>query len=170
MTYEILETKDLDFKTVIYDKNKQFIICYSKQLDMYLMKIPVFWIAVYERWYKVTKEDVSLYNKDKNAFYRKYKNELSQKSPLCFNENFVGADALRDYDGAPNFQNSKPSKGGKNPVRGKVLIDGVFYAAIEWEDETVYVPPLQIVNNKYPLHDKCKLYKDENNPLCYIKI
>ena len=168
MSYEILNINALDFETEINDEEKQFIICYSKKLDMYIMEIPVWWIAMYERIYKVTKEDISLYKKNKRDFYKKYKNELSQKSPICFNENFIGAIALRDYDGANNFQHSKPSNG-KNPFIGHVLIDGIFYAAIEWEDERVYVPPLQIVNNEYPLHDKCKLYEIDGKPICYVR-
>ena len=99
---------------------------------------------------------------------KKYENELSQKLPICFNENFIGAKNIRDYDGANNFQHSKPSKN-PNPFIGHVLIDGIFYAAIEWADETVYVPPLQIVNGEYPLHDKCKLYEIDGKPICYVR-
>ena len=170
MSYEILNIQEQDFETKIKDEEKQFIICYSKKFDMYVMQIPVWWIAMYERMYKVTKEDISLYKKDKRGFYKKYENELSQKLPICFNENFIGANNIRDYDGANNFQHSKPSNGkNANPFIGHVLIDGIFYAAIEWADETVYVPPLQIVNGEYPLHDKCKLYEIDGKPICYVR-
>ena len=91
MSYEILNIQEQDFETKIKDEEKQFIICYSKKFDMYVMQIPVWWIAMYERMYKVTKEDISLYKKDKRGFYKKYENELSQKLPICFNENFIGA-------------------------------------------------------------------------------
>ena len=46
----------------------------------------------------------------KELFIKKYIQELEQKAPTCFNENFIGAVALVDYDGAPRFQNLKPSK------------------------------------------------------------
>ena len=109
MSYEILNIQKQDFETEIKDEEKQFIICYSKKFDMYVMQIPVWWIAMYERMYKVTKEDISLYKKAKRGFYKKYENELSQKPPICFNENFIGANNKRDYDGANNLQHSKPS-------------------------------------------------------------
>lgn len=105
------------------------------------MKILVWWVALYSRWYKITKDDFSLYKKDKRAFYRKYKKELEQNSLTCFNENFIGAENLRDYDGANNFQRLKPSKNGSNPFIGYAHIDNVFYAVIEWKDKTVYFSP-----------------------------
>ena len=160
----------LNLEDEIVDSDKQFTIGYSKEFDKYFMKILVWWIAVYDRWYKITKDDFLLYKKDKRAFYRKYKEELDQKPPTCFNENFIGAVALRDYDGAPRFQDLKPSKNNKNPFLGHAYIDDIFYAVIEWKDETVYVPPLQMKNNNYLLHDKCKLYEINGQPACYIRL
>ena len=160
----------LDLEDEIVDSDKQFTIGYSKEFDKYFMKIVVWWIALYDRWYKITKDDFLLYKKDKRAFYKKYKEELEQKPPTCFNENFIGAVALRDYDGAPRFQDLKPSKNSKNPFLGHAYIDGVFYAVIEWEDETVYVPPVQMKNNNFLLHDKCKLYEINGQPACYIRL
>ncbi|ORX78605.1 hypothetical protein BCR32DRAFT_269980 [Anaeromyces robustus] len=159
MTEEIFQLHDVSLENEIVDTEKQFSIGYLKEFDSYFMKIVVWWICVYDRWYKITKEDFSLYQKDKEAFYKKFEKELQQIQPSCFNENFVGANALRDYDGAPNFQKLKPSKNNENPFRGYVFIDNVFYAVIEWEDETIYVPPVQVINNKFPLRDKCKIYE-----------
>ena len=161
---------DLNLEEEIVDSDKQFTIGYSKEFDKYFMKILVWWIACYDRWYKITKDDFLLYKKDKRAFYKKYKAEIDQKPPTCFNENFIGAVALRDYDGAPRFQDLKPSKDNKNPFLGHAYIDGVFYAVIEWKDETVYVPPVQMKNNNFLLHDKCKLYEINGQPACYIRL
>ena len=163
--YETLELED-----EIVDSDKQFTIGYSKELDNYYMKILVWWVALYSRWYKITKDDFSLYKKDKRAFYRKYKKELEQNSLTCFNENFIGAECLRDYDGANNFHRLKPSKNGSNSFIGYAYIDNVFYAVIEWKDKTVYVPPVQAINNKFPLRDNCKLYEIDGQPACYVKL
>ena len=160
----------LNLEDEIVDSDKQFTIGYSKEFDKYFMKIVVWWIALYDRWYKITKDDFLLYKKDKRAFYKKYKEELDQKPPTCFNENFIGARALRDYDGAPRFQDLKPSKNNNNPFLGHAYIDDVFYAVIEWEDEIVYVPPVQMKNNNFLLHNKCKLYEINGQPACYIRI
>ena len=161
---------DLELKDEIIDKEKQFTIGYSKELDKYFMKILVWWVALYYRWYKITKDDFLLYKKDKRAFYKKYKIELEQNTSSCFNENFIGADNIRDYDGAPNFQSLKPAKNKINTFIGHVYMDDAFYAVIEWEDETVYVPPVQIINKTFPLRDKCKLYEINGYPSCYARL
>ena len=80
------------------------------------------------------------------------------------------ADNIRDYDGASNFQRLKPTKNDKNPFIGHAYMDDAFYAVIEWEDETVYVPPVQVVNKKFPLRDKCKLYEINGTPSCYARL
>ena len=160
----------LDLDDEIIDSEKQFTIGYSKKLDKYFMKVLVWWVALYQRWYKITKDDFLLYKKDKRAFYKKYKIELEQNSSTCFNENFIGADNIRDYDGAPGFITLVPTKKGKNPFIGHIYLDNVFYAVIKWENETIYIPPVQIVNEKFPLRSKCKLYEIDRRPSYYGRL
>ena len=124
-TSDIKIINDLKLEDEIVDSDKQFTIGYSKEFDKYFMKILVWWIACYDRWYKITKDDYLLYKKDKRAFYKKYKEELDQRPPICFNENFIGALALRDYDGEYRFQDLKPSKNKGNPFLGHAYIDDV---------------------------------------------
>jgi len=170
MSIKVYHLNELAFKNEIIDRDHQFSLGYFKEFDIYVMKIMVWWVACYDRYYRITKEDFELYQKNKTNFYKKYETEINQNSKTCFNENFIGAIALRDYDGAPNFQRLKPSKDGQNPFVGHTFLDNVFYAVIEWENETVYVPPVQVVNNNFPLHDKCKMYNIDGKPACFVKI
>jgi len=153
----------------IVDNERQFLIGYSESLQTYFMNIPVWWIAMYERWYKITKEDFELYQKDKKVFYEKYKKELGQKAETCFTENFVGSENLRDYDGMQNFQRIKKSKNG-NPFAQYALVDDIFYAVIEWEDECIFVPPLQHVQGNFPLRKNGEFYRVNGEPICFRRI
>lgn len=104
-------------------------------------------------------------------FYDKYQKELSQIKNNCFTENFIGACALRDYDGARNFHDAYPSE--KNPFQGYLYYQNILYARIVWKSQEIYVPPVQAIpidenNFRFPLRHSCCLMKDEaGNPICY---
>ena len=73
------------------------------------MKVLVSWVAGYERYYRISADDYALFEEDRPAFYELYKNELGEDNE-CFTQKFMGAQALRDYDGRKNFQMCYPSK------------------------------------------------------------
>ena len=151
-----------------------FRIGYCEEMDEYLLCVCVTWIAWYDRYYHIEKEDYELYKTDKDAFLDKFEIELTKDPKNCFNENFIGADALRDYDGRKDFQNEFDTKG--NPYDHHLFYNGILYARIHTgnEDEVVYVPPLRAVlleNGEYyfPLRENCALLVDENDePLCHV--
>lgn len=155
------------------DREKQFRIMYISELDAYFMAIYIWWVAAYERYYKIEKDDYELYLSDKDKFYEKFSRELSKDSAVCFTEIFAGSPSLRDYDGKPGFQNSYPTpEGVTNHFQHFGYEDGVLYAHIVWENEEIYVPPVQAVKKGdeyvYPLRKRCELQRDVNGcPICY---
>lgn len=157
----------------IVDRDRQFRIMYIPEIDAYVMAIIIWWVAAYERYYIVEKEDYESYLTCKEKFYEKYSRELSKDTALCFTERFAGAAALRDYDGKPGFANSYPTpEGVVNAFQHYGYEDGVLYARIVWEKGEIYVPPIQAVKAgetyEYPLREKCVVQRDaEGSPICY---
>ncbi len=155
----------------IVDKDNFFCIGYSHEMHMYIMAIEVAWLAWYQRYYTITEEDYILYQTDKELYYSKYSKEIDQKQD-CFTERFIGAEALRDYDGAKGFQNTYESSN-INTFNGHLYYHGILYARILWKPKEIYVPPVQTINideeHKYfPLRKFCKLVKNDNGiPICY---
>lgn len=144
---------------------------YIPKIDEYFFSEYVSWIATYERFYHISKEDYELFSSDITAFNNKYAREHEQRR-YCFTENFAGAQNLRDYDCMKNFQFAFPSKE-LNPFQHHAYADGVLYAIIAWEHETILVPPVQAIEDgegwSYPLREKCALQNtdDEIIPICY---
>ena len=90
----------------------------------------------------------------------------------CFTQKFIGADALRDYDGRAHFTRTYPSKE-VNPFGSYAEYNGILYARIFWDKGTIYVPPYQKVKTlngdwDYPLRKNCYIEKDpEGKDLCF---
>lgn len=172
--------KDIDITKILNTKRKEdfiydkeyFCLVYIDEIAKWIMCCEVFWVAQYQRYYLLDDADVDLYNFDRNAFIQKYSKEINQKQD-CFTERFMGAGALRDYDGANGFQNAYPSNNNKNPFSHYGYLDGVLYAKICWQNNIVYVPPVQAIqrddnNWVYPLRGKCELQESsEGIPICY---
>lgn len=155
----------------IVDGDKFFTIGYCRETGTYMMSVLVLWVAGYERYYRICKEDYELYQNDRVSFYNKYSREIGQKKD-CYTENFIGAAALRDYDGVNRFQDAYSAKD-INPFQHFVLIDGILYARIVWEIGEIYVPPVQMIDAgngkwRFPLRDRCILQENkEGQPICY---
>ena len=144
---------------------------YIPKIDAYFFSEMVPWIAPYERFYHISKEDYELFSSDIAAFNSKYTREHAQQRN-CFTENFAGARALRDYDGANGFQGMFSSKE-TNPFQHYAYANGVLYAIIVWKHETILVPPVQAIETgegwSYPLRENCTLQnaRDGKTPICY---
>ena len=157
----------------ITDVEKRFKIIYIPELGEYILAVWVEWIAAYYRYYIIDKTDYEIYKSCKEKFYEKFSDELSQLAEVCFNRRFIGADALRDYDGQNRFQDAYPMpEGNKNTFIGYGYEDGILYAHIVWENNEIYVPPFQRIKSgddyEYPLREKCTLQHDtKGNPICY---
>lgn len=161
------------FERELIDKDRYFRLVYSPTLDCYFMFCMVCWVAWYERYYFIAQEDYELYKMNKESFYQKFEKEIGQKKD-CFTERFVGAAALRDYDGANGFQNAFPLPNGEsNSFQHHVYIDGVFYARIVWQDGEIFVPPVQAILKEdgkfyFPLREKCEHQTNvDGQPICY---
>lgn len=169
----IVDIKKEEFEHEVVDVKHNFRLVYVPSLNIHLMICTVYWIATYERYYSISKEDYELYLSDNKAYYKKYEREIMQKGD-CFTEHFIGAAALRDYDGANGFQMAYPPADGEvNPFQHHVFIDGIFYARIVWKDEEICVPPVQAVllrdgSYNFPLRKKCQYQLDATGqPICY---
>ncbi|MBD5081751.1 MAG: hypothetical protein HDT44_08325 [Ruminococcaceae bacterium] len=170
--------KNIDFKKLPYvgeavDQKKQFRLMYIPDIDTYFMAIMIWWVAPYERYYRIEKADYELYLSNKDKFYEKFSREISNDPAVCFTENFAGSPSLRDYDGKPNFQNAYPTPDGiVNPFQHYGFEDGILYARIVWKDSEIYVPPVQAIKKGekfgYPLRKRCELQNDiHGRPICY---
>mgnify|MGYP003097420859 CR=1 FL=1 len=73
------------------------------------MEVLVPWIVDYNRYYRISAEEYHLYQNDSQAFCQLYEKEISRNEE-CFTQKFIGAGALRDYDGRVHFTRAYPSK------------------------------------------------------------
>ncbi|OPZ77113.1 MAG: hypothetical protein BWY78_01145 [Alphaproteobacteria bacterium ADurb.Bin438] len=148
---------------------KYWSVGYCKELDRYLLLIYVAWIASYERCYLISKQDYELCKTDIEKFEDKYKSEISQNGKICFTKNFIGAGALRDYDGANKFQSVIGSTSVINCFQHFNFYNDVLYARIitKDKDRVLLVPPLQAIQTEkgydFPLRKTAFLYQD----ICY---
>lgn len=76
------------------DKKNFFTIGYCPEIETQLLCVYISWIAGYDRYYKMDEGDLSLYEGERDKFYKKYKNEIKAYRT----EKLIGAGALRDYD------------------------------------------------------------------------
>ena len=171
--YEIKFIDKITLKNEIIDKDNYFKIGYCEELEIYMMFVFISWVARYYRYYKINEEDYNLYKDNPQLFYKKYENEIKQNND-GYTENFIGSQALRDYDGAKNFQNSYPTRDNiVNPFQHYVYINGILFARIVWEIGEFFIPPFQeiIIKDKtseFPLRKLCKIKTDLlGNPICY---
>ena len=164
--------ESINLTNEIVDEFESFRVGYCAEIDEHLLCISVPWIAWYERYYKITNEDYELYKSEREAFVKKYSLELSQDGISCFTQNFIGADALRDYDGKDGFQ-TEYATDDVNPYQYHIYENGILYARIVWGENEVYVPPIQVIQTEegleFPLRESCSLVMDSGeNPLCWI--
>jgi len=164
--------KTIRLQNEIRDREGYFV-GYCAELKIYVLSVLVKWAtAVYERYYVIDEADFLGYQMNREQFMRKYEKELRQENN-CFSERFLGSAALRDYEGTEGFQNYFPANG--NPFQGYLYHDGVLFARIVWENETVFVPPVRFLSGgktdaeRRPLRQKCRLMMNQNGePICFI--
>jgi hypothetical protein len=155
----------------LVDREHFFTLGYCEALETYLMTVLVPWIADYNRYYRISAEEYNLYQNDPQAFCKLYEKEINMGED-CFTQKFIGADALRDYDGRAHFTRTYPSKE-VNPFGSYAEYNGILYARILWDKSTIYVPPYQKVKTlngdwDYPLRKNCYIEKDpEGKDLCF---
>ena len=104
-----------------------------------MLCVYIAWIAESDRYYKIDKGDLSLYETNRNEFYTKYEKEIQAK----ITERVMGSAALRDYD--PNYLPDEVLKAldGYPPFDGYVYKDGILYARVKIEDTFFSIPPIK---------------------------
>lgn len=155
---------------LIKDKD-WFEVFYSPETETYFIGAIQSWIIDYRRFYAISGADYELYKTDRDKFLEKHRSVI--RGEECLGESFAGAECLRDYDGAPDFQHAyPPADGAENPFRHFVWHEGVLYAKIAWNIGTILVPPVKVIERDgekhFPLRDNCELQANaRGEPICY---
>lgn len=135
--------ENINLKNEITDNGKYFRIGYSEELGEYILAVTISWIAWYDRYYLILKEDYELYKENKDAFYERFENELSAQPEKCFKERFIGAAALRDYDCAQDTNNLPTGTEATNPFQHYFWWNKILWARILYNGKYYLVPPMR---------------------------
>lgn len=163
---------ELQNTQISQNEQKDYYVGFCEDIEEYILVVNVFWVSMYNRYYRITKEDYDLFTKNSEEFDKKFEWELSCDSNYCFTDRFIGSDSLRDYDGMPNFQNVFPTK--DNPFKGYGYEDGVLYARICFDDNEIFVAPIIAIPREdgkydYPLRNISQLLTDSQDyGICFI--
>lgn len=114
------------------DVNEYDFVCFCPEINEYMLVITVPWVAIYQRYYWIPKEDFELAMNNIDDFKIKYKKVF--ESVICAAEetHFMGAEALRDYECVNGIQNyiTTGIEEIKNPFQHFFYKDKVLYAHI----------------------------------------
>ena len=121
------------------DKKNFFIIGYCPEIETQLLCVYISWIAGYDRYYKMDEGDLSLYEGERDKFYKKYKNEIKAYRT----EKLIGAGALRDYDFRCLPGDILETLDKYPPFEGYHYKDEILYARIKIGDVFFSIPPVR---------------------------
>ena len=121
------------------DKKNFFTIGYCPEIETQLLCVYISWIAGYDRYYKMDEGDLSLYEGERDKFYKKYKNEIKAYRT----EKLIGAGALRDYDFRCLPGDILETLDKYPPFEGYHYKDEVLYARIKIGDVFFGIPPVR---------------------------
>lgn len=121
------------------DKKNFFTIGYCPEIETQLLCVYISWIAGYDRYYKMDEGDLSLYEGERDKFYKKYKNEIKAYRT----EKLIGAGALRDYDFRCLPDDILDTLDKYPPFEGYHYKDEVLYARIKIGDVFFSIPPVR---------------------------
>ena len=121
------------------DKKNFFTIGYCPEIETQLLCVYISWIAGYDRYYKMDEGDLSLYEGERDKFYKKYKNEIKAYGT----EKLIGAGALRDYDFRCLPGDILETLDKYPPFEGYHYKDEVLYARIKIGDVFFSIPPVR---------------------------
>ena len=119
------------------DKKNFFTIGYCPEIETQLLCVYISWIAGYDRYYKMDEGDLSLYEGERDKFYKKYKNEIKAYRT----EKLIGAGALRDYDFRCLPGDILETLDKYPPFEGYHYKDEILYARIKIGDVFFSIPP-----------------------------
>lgn len=121
------------------DKKNFFTIGYCPEIETQLLCVYISWIAGYDRYYKMDEGDLSLYEGERDKFYKKYKNEIKSYRT----EKLIGAGALRDYDFRCLPCDILETLDKYPPFEGYHYKDEILYARIKIGDVFFSIPPVR---------------------------
>lgn len=121
------------------DKKNFFTIGYCPEIETQLLCVYISWIAGYDRYYKMDEGDLSLYEGERDKFYKKYKNEIKAYRT----EKLIGAGALRDYDFRCLPGDILETLDKYPPFEGYHYKDEVLYARIKIGDVFFSMSPVR---------------------------
>ena len=121
------------------DKKNFFTIGYCPEIETQLLCVYISWIAGYDRYYKMDEGDLSLYEGERDKFYKKYKNEIKAYRT----EKLIGAGALRDYDFRCLPGDILETLDKYPPFEGYHYKDEILYARIKIGDVFFSIPPVR---------------------------
>lgn len=121
------------------DKKNFFTIGYCPEIETQLLCVYISWIAGYDRYYKMDEGDLSLYEGERDKFYKKYKNEIKAYRT----EKLIGAGALRDYDFRCLPGDILETLDKYPPFEGYHYKDEILYARIKIGDVFFNIPPVR---------------------------
>ena len=121
------------------DKKNFFTIGYCPEIETQLLCVYISWIAGYDRYYKMDEGDLSLYEGERDKFYKKYKNEIKAYRT----EKLIGAGALRDYDFRCLPSDILETLDKYPPFEGYHYKDEILYARIKIGDVFFSIPPVR---------------------------
>ncbi len=139
----VIKLKNVELQDKIVDSDGCFCLGFCREIQEYVMVVTVFWIATYERYYRISKEDYLLYQERRPAFIVRYQSELNPMNSPLYQEKFLGSAALRDYDCVANLSSLIPYPG--NPFDGHVYLHGRLWACIHTDTDVLFVPPAYCV-------------------------
>ena len=121
------------------DKKNFFTIGYCPEIETQLLCVHISWIAGYDRYYKMDEGDLSLYEGERDKFYKKYKNEIKAYRT----EQLIGAGALRDYDFRCLPDEILKNLDGYPSFKGYCYTNEILYAQIKIDDSSFTIPPIR---------------------------
>ena len=125
-------------------------VCFCPEINEYMLVITVPYVSYYSRYYWISEEDFKLAKNNLIEFKNKYKDAFNSVMELPKGITFMGAEALRDYDGRQNFQNyiTTGIKDIVNPFQHFLYKDKVLYAHIIMNGSHYAVIPYRITKNE----------------------
>lgn len=125
-------------------------VCFCPEINEYMLVLNITWVSYYLRYYWISKEDYELAKTDINSFKKKYKDAFNSVDELPKGITFMGAEALRDYEGMKNFQRyiSTGVDNVDNVFQHFLYADKILYAHILMDGVHYAALPYRIIKNK----------------------
>ena len=131
--------RNITIENQIINREQFFAIGYCPEIETQLLCVHISWIAGYDRYYKMDEGDLSLYEGERDKFYKKYKNEIKAYRT----EKLIGAGALRDYDFRCLPGDILETLDKYPPFEGYHYKDEILYARIKIGDVFFSIPPVR---------------------------